>query len=114
MGNISQCKKMKFKFFAFPKGYDRMGEGFSLESKLRFKIKGGGWVVNSWTVDGEWKTPLDFLDKWTQLESPEFNVEENINYVETERVTMKFLIRSNGSDSSKEVFIDNLNVICQD
>jgi len=112
--NISQCKKMKFKFFAFPKGYDGMGEGFSLETKLRYKIKGGGWVVNSWTVDGEWKAPLDFLDQWKQLESPEFNVEENINYVETERITMKFLIRSNGSNSSKEVFIDDLNVICQD
>merc|ERR1711862_399311 len=41
----------------------------------------------------------------------QYNVEENINYVETERITMKFLIRSNGSNLSKEVFIDDLNVL---
>jgi len=112
--NISQCKKMKFKFFAFPKGYDGMGEGFKIQSKLRYKKRGGDWVVNSWTVDGEWKTPLDFLDQCTQYESPVYNVEENTNYVETDRITMKFLIRSNGNTLSKEVFIDDLSVICQD
>merc|ERR1712232_162167 len=75
--DISNCSRMKVKFAAFPQGYGD-GEGFSLESKLRYQIKGGGWTIDTWNVEKEWKKDALIMNQWNELESPEFEVTKNI------------------------------------
>jgi len=105
--DVTKCSTIKFKFMANAKGYDEASEGFRLDTKIRY-LKGGGWIVNKWNTDAEWTTADLEMDQWKELDSPQIDVETGFA-----KAMMKFLVRGNGSNGSKMVLIDDLNVLCQ-